>query len=57
MKRGDSVRVLKGKHKGEIFTVDMIDTGASGDTHLYLSRGNVVIFKTTKQVERVIKNG
>lgn len=53
IKTGNCVRVLRGKHKGKVFTVNMIARGTLGDIHLYLTRGQVVIFKTVKQVERV----
>lgn len=48
---GDKVKPLSGRYKGNEFTVEMIATGTLGETHLYLTRGHVVIFKTMKQVE------
>ena len=48
---GDRVRVLNGRYKGEVMTVEKMETNIMGDTWLYLVQGNIVIFRTTKQVE------
>jgi hypothetical protein len=53
IKLGDKVRVLNGRHKGEVFTVEKMDTNSMGITWLYLTRGNIVIFRPTKQVEAI----
>jgi ribosomal protein L24 len=51
IKLGDKVRVLNGKYKGAVMTVEKIEASSSGSVWLYLTMGNVVIFRTTKQVE------
>jgi len=33
IKIGDKVSPLRGKHKGEVFTVEMIATGTLGEIH------------------------
>jgi ribosomal protein L24 len=51
IKLGDKVKVLTGRHKGEVFTVEKMDTNSMGVTWLYLTQGHVVIFRPTTQVE------
>jgi ribosomal protein L24 len=50
---GDNVRVLSGRYKGEVMTVEKMDTNSMGITWLYLTKGQIVIFRTTKQIDLV----
>lgn len=50
---GDSVEVLNGRYKGHVMLVEKIAPNSMGELCLYLTMGNVVIFRTVRHVKLV----